>query len=125
MGHKKFLIAGAVLGMTGVMIGAFGAHGLKTLLEATQRVEVFDTGVRYQMYHALALLGLGILYERRPSPLLKAAGWAFIFGTLIFSLSIYALCLLDQPKLGMITPIGGVGLIAGWALLLIQIIKQK
>lgn len=125
MVHKKFLIAGAVLGLAGVMIGAFGAHGLEAMLQATQRVEVFDTGVRYQFYHAFALLIVGLFQQRQPSPFLSLAGWSFLVGTLVFSISIYALCLLDQPKLGMITPIGGIGMMLGWASLIIHFIKQK
>lgn len=120
---KLFLIIGSILGATGVMIGAFGAHALKNLLESSGRLETFETAVKYQFYHALALILLGILMNNQQHSLYQYSGYSFIIGTLIFSGSLYALCLSGITKFGMITPIGGVLLIAGWILLMLGIIK--
>jgi uncharacterized membrane protein YgdD (TMEM256/DUF423 family) len=120
---KLFLIVGSILGATGVMIGAFGAHALKNLLESSGRLETFETAVKYQFYHALALILLGILMNNQQHSLYQYSGYSFIIGTLIFSGSLYALCLSGITKFGMITPIGGVLLIAGWILLMLGIIK--
>jgi uncharacterized membrane protein YgdD (TMEM256/DUF423 family) len=105
------------------MIGAFGAHALKNLLESSGRLETFETAVKYQFYHALALILLGILMNSQQHSLYQYSGYSFIIGTLIFSGSLYALCLSGITKFGMITPIGGVLLIAGWILLMLGIIK--
>ena len=105
------------------MIGAFGAHALKNMLESSGRAETFETAVKYQFYHALALLALGILMLNVKHEMLNYAGYSFLIGTIIFSGSLYALCLTGITKFGMITPIGGLFLIAGWALLLSGVIK--
>ena len=105
------------------MIGAFGAHALKGLLESTGRTETFETAVKYQFYHAFALILLGILMLNFKHNMYNYAGYSFTIGTLIFSGSLYILCLTGIAKLGMITPIGGIFMIIGWALLLFGIIK--
>ncbi|MCU0353887.1 MAG: DUF423 domain-containing protein [Cytophagales bacterium] len=115
--QKFFLIAGAVLGGLGVAVGAFGAHALRPTLEAAGRLDTFETAVKYQFYHAFALLVVGLLAQRIGSPLLSYAGYAFLAGTLVFSGSLYVLCLTGVRWLGAITPLGGVLMIAGWALL--------
>jgi uncharacterized membrane protein YgdD (TMEM256/DUF423 family) len=121
--QKIFLIIGSVLGGLSVMIGAFGAHALKSMLESSGRSETFETAVKYQFYHALALILLGILMLNLKHTMFNYAGYSFIFGTLIFSGSLYTLCLSGITKFGMITPIGGLLLIAGWIFLLLGIIK--
>ena len=121
--HKLFLIIGSISGGLAVMIGAFGAHALKTLLESSGKVETFDTAVKYQFYHALALLALGILMLNLKHEMFNYAGYSFLIGTIIFSGSLYALCLTGITKFGMITPIGGLFLIAGWALLMTGVVK--
>jgi len=120
---KLFLIIGSILGGTGVMIGAFGAHALKGLLESSGRMETFETAVKYQFYHALALILLGIIMSKHQHSLYQYSGYSLIFGTLIFSGSLYILCLTGITKFGMITPIGGVLMIAGWFFLLLGIIR--
>jgi uncharacterized membrane protein YgdD (TMEM256/DUF423 family) len=120
---KVFIQAGAILGLIGVALGAFGAHALRTMLESTGRVATFETAVKYQFYHALALVLVGVLIQLVGSNLsavrlLGWAGYSFLGGTLIFSGSLYVLCFTGITWLGAITPIGGVALIAGWALLL-------
>jgi uncharacterized membrane protein YgdD (TMEM256/DUF423 family) len=120
---KLFLIIGSILGGTGVMIGAFGAHALKTLLETSGRLETFETAVKYQFYHALALIMLGILMNNQQHSLYHYSGYSFLIGTLIFSGSLYILCLTGITKFGMVTPLGGVLMIAGWVFLMLGIIK--
>jgi uncharacterized membrane protein YgdD (TMEM256/DUF423 family) len=112
----RFIVIGAVSGFLAVALGAFAAHGLKRRLDA-DRLGVFETGARYQMYHALALVLVGALVDRAPSSGLTAAGWLFCAGTILFSGSLYALALSGIRKLGAITPLGGVAFLAGWALL--------
>ncbi|KAA5539367.1 DUF423 domain-containing protein [Adhaeribacter rhizoryzae] len=114
MSHKGILIAGALFGALGVMIGAFGAHGLATLLESYNRADTFETAVKYHLYHALALLLTGALLFHIPAKPLRLAGLFFTIGLLIFSGSLYILCLTNIGWLGAITPIGGLFMIAGW-----------
>jgi len=111
-----FLMIAAVSGFVAVALGAFGAHGLRERL-APDLLAVFEVGVRYQMYHALALVGVALALERWPSSAMQGAGWAFIAGTIVFSGSLYILTLSGQRWLGAITPIGGLAFLAGWALL--------
>ena len=115
--HKNFLLAAAILGFLGVAFGAFGAHGLRGRL-SPEMMAVFEIGVRYQMYHVFALFAVAaaIAHFGR-ARLLLIAGWAFVAGVLIFSGSLYALALTGTGMFGAITPIGGVGLLLGWACL--------
>ena len=108
---------GALFGLSGVMIGAFGAHGLKAVLTADQ-LAIYHTGVDYQFVHALALLLLGTLAHHQSPKAWQVAAILFIAGVFIFSGSLYLLVLTDTAWLGAITPIGGVSFIAGWAALL-------
>ena len=114
---RTFLLLGAILGFLGVALGAFGAHGLRSRL-SPEMLAVFETGVRYQMYHVFALLivsaAIGHLGSAR---LLLMAGWFFFAGILIFSGSLYALALTRTGVLGAITPFGGLALLVGWACL--------
>ena len=119
---KFFLQAGSLLGLIGVGIGAFGAHGLRAKLTAAGRMDTFETAVKYQFYHALALVLVGILMQQlasNPAALkyLNWSGYGFLIGVLIFSGSLYVLCLTGVTWLGAVTPLGGVFMIAGWALL--------
>ena len=107
---------GSIFGALGVGLGAFGAHALKGRL-SDHYLNVFEVGVRYQMYHALALLAVGFLSTRVDSSLLKGAGVSFSAGTILFSGSLYGLSLLGIKSLGMITPIGGLFFIVGWLLM--------
>jgi len=115
---KTFLLIGAVFGALGVGLGAFGAHGLRSRL-SPEMLAVFETGVRYHMYHALAILLVAALMARVDGGrLLPAAGWAFTGGILIFSGSLYVLAITGITVLGAITPIGGLAFLVGWALLI-------
>jgi uncharacterized membrane protein YgdD (TMEM256/DUF423 family) len=118
---RTFLFIAALAGLTGVALGAFGAHGLRGRLSPDMLV-VFETAVRYQMYHALAIFGVGLLMAPMGGWLVKAAGWLFTAGIVIFSGSLYALALTGISMLGAITPIGGLAFLAGWACLVIAAI---
>jgi uncharacterized membrane protein YgdD (TMEM256/DUF423 family) len=113
---RFFAVLGALSGFIAVGAGAFGAHGLKARL-TPELLAVFETAVRYQMYHALALLAVAWAIGRWPGRAAVAGGWCFVAGTVIFSGSLYALTLTGVRGLGAITPIGGVLLLAGWLLL--------
>lgn len=120
---KFFIQAGALLGLLGVALGAFGAHALRNMLEATGRGDTFETAVKYQFYHAVALVLVGLLlhtFGTNPTmvKLLNWAGYSFLGGVIIFSGSLYILCFTGITWLGAITPIGGLALIVGWALVL-------
>ena len=117
--HRLPLIAGAVIGGLSVAGGAFGAHGLKTVLEASGQTGNWETAARYAMVHALALVAVGLFATVRPAAagLLVPAAWCFILGTAIFSGCLAALALSGVRILGAVVPIGGVLLIAGWALM--------
>ena len=113
---KTFFVLGALFAALGVVLGAFGAHALRSTLSPDDLV-TFEIGVRYQMYHALALIAVAWATTQWESTTVTLAGWAFVVGILIFSGSLYLLVLSGQRWLGAITPIGGVALIAGWILL--------
>lgn len=110
---RTFLLFAAFFGFTGVALGAFAAHGLKSRLSADY-LAIFQTGVHYQMLHALALFGVALLSAHLSGRLVGIAGGFFVAGILIFSGSLYLLTLTSTPVLGAITPIGGVCFLAGW-----------
>jgi uncharacterized membrane protein YgdD (TMEM256/DUF423 family) len=110
---RLFLTLGALSGAIGVAAGAFGAHALRARLEP-RMLEVFETGARYQMYHALALIAAAWVAQRWPGTPASAAGWLFVAGTVLFSGSLYAMTFTGVRALGAITPLGGVCFIAGW-----------
>ncbi len=115
--QHTFLFIGAILGFLGVTLGAFGAHGLRSRL-SPEMLAVFETAVRYQMYHVFALLVVAVTAgHARRGRLLTIAGWAFVAGIVIFSGSLYALALTGIPTFGAVTPIGGLGFLIGWACL--------
>ena len=107
---------GAVLAALGVALGAFGAHGLKSRVDA-EMLTVFETGVRYQLIHALGLLAVGWAASRWPGPLVNAAGSPFVGGVVIFSGSLYVMTLTGARWLGAVTPLGGLAFILGWVAL--------
>jgi uncharacterized membrane protein YgdD (TMEM256/DUF423 family) len=117
-----FLLMGGASGFIAVATGAFAAHGLRDRL-STEMLGVFETAARYQMYHALALVLVGVLTAKAPSPLLSTSGWSFIGGTLLFSGSLYALALTGTRTFGAITPFGGLCFLAGWAALALSALR--
>jgi uncharacterized membrane protein YgdD (TMEM256/DUF423 family) len=110
---RVFALIGAVLGFTGVAAGAFGAHALRARLTAAD-LAIFETAARYQMYHALALLGVAWVVGRWPGAAATMAGWLFLAGTVVFSGSLYLLVLTGARWMGAVTPLGGLALLAGW-----------
>jgi uncharacterized membrane protein YgdD (TMEM256/DUF423 family) len=135
---QTFLVLGAIFGFIGVALGAFGSHTLRSKL-TSERVATFETGVRYQMWHALALFVVVIVEAWTPSggsssftlvadrggaPLLFAAGWLFAGGIVLFSGSLYALAVTGRRAWGAVTPFGGACLLLGWAMLLFAILVK-
>ena len=129
--HKKFLILAAIFGALAVALGAFGAHSLEKITTDEKLLHGFQTGVQYQMYHALALFVVGIVFEKFPDRLVKWSGNCFMTGIILFSGSLYLLTLLKVQEnnavkfVGPITPLGGIFFIAGWLFLLVGLVKKK
>lgn len=128
--HKPALISTAIFGALAVIIGAFGAHKLKTVL-TPDLFSSFETGVKYQFYHVFALGLVGVMYMAFPSPKLEWATWAFNLGIILFSGSIYLLVALKSTqdiglgKLGLITPLGGLFFIVGWIMMILAVLEKK
>jgi uncharacterized membrane protein YgdD (TMEM256/DUF423 family) len=120
---RLFVIIGALSGGIGVAAGAFGAHALRARLEP-RLLEVFETGARYQLYHAIAMLAAAWIVTRFPGPFASASGWLFLAGTVLFSGSLYAMALTGVRALGAITPLGGVCFIAGWGCLAVAAMRR-
>ena len=110
----NWIMAGAVWGLLGVGLGAFGAHGLKAVA-SEQGLAWWETGARYHLFHALALVALGLLQHHRPGG--DAAGWSFLTGSALFSGTLYAMALGAPRWLGAVTPVGGAAMLLGWLLL--------
>ena len=115
---RPFFLFGTCSAFLAVAAGAFGAHALRARLSPDLLV-VFETGARYQMYHALALLAVAWAASRWPGAAARTAGWAFVAGTVLFSGSLYALALTGERWFGAITPLGGAAFLVGWAALAI------
>ncbi|MCH8162476.1 MAG: DUF423 domain-containing protein [Proteobacteria bacterium] len=121
---KLFLALGCINAMLVVLIGAFGAHGLKARL-TVENMAVFQTGVQYHFYHAVGLILLGLIALQIPiTPYLRWSGWLMLVGIILFSGSLYALSITNIRWLGMITPLGGTAFIIAWLLLTIGIMKS-
>lgn len=127
--QKIFLVIGTLLAGLAVALGAFGAHGLKKIVSA-ENVATYQTGVQYQMYHALALILVGILAERLSSGFFSYAGVFFIAGIILFSGSLYLIVSMNAMNkavptaIGILTPVGGLFFILGWVFLLIGLLKR-
>jgi uncharacterized membrane protein YgdD (TMEM256/DUF423 family) len=113
---RLFLALGALSALVSVAAGAFGAHALRDRL-APDLLAVFETGARYQMYHALGLFAVAWATQRWPGGAAAGAGWLFVAGTLLFSGSLYALALSGVRAFGAVTPFGGLAFLVGWAVL--------
>jgi len=128
--QKKFLKTAAVLGALSVILGAFGAHALKQLI-SDKNLQTYETGVRYQFYHVIALFITGILYKDFTNNYLQWAGRLFCLGILLFSGSLYLLSFIELTDMtglkwvGAITPLGGVCFITAWLLLALGISKKN
>ena len=121
---RLFAILGAGFAFLAVTLGAFGSHSLKAIL-TPDMLAVFETGVRYQMYHALALLVVGWTAHQCPQASVHIAGWLFAAGIVLFSGSLYVLALSGVRWLGAITPLGGLCFLAGWAVFAWQVFTQR
>ncbi|MFQ5751005.1 MAG: DUF423 domain-containing protein [bacterium] len=121
--ERLFFIIGAVSAFLAVALGAFGAHGLKSRL-SPEMLNIFEVGVRYQMYHALALIVVAWVCTKWPGSLTFTSGWLFLAGTIIFSGSLYVISISGIRWLGAITPIGGVAFLAGWVCLVLTILRN-
>ena len=111
---RRVVILGAIFGMLGVGMGAFGAHALNGILTANGRRSTYETAVQYQLIHTLALLFVSSAIRRWPGGITKAAGVFFTIGIVLFSGSLYILAIFDIPIMGVVAPIGGIALILGW-----------
>jgi uncharacterized membrane protein YgdD (TMEM256/DUF423 family) len=116
MAWTTWISIGSFSGALAVILGAFGAHAMKGRY-GDDLLAIFETGVKYQMYHALALLAVATVASRIDGALVRTAGYMFLIGTVIFSGSLYALVFTGNRSLGMVTPIGGVALVLGWVCL--------
>lgn len=121
--QRYFLSFASVSGFLSVCLGAFAAHGLKHQI-SLESLAIWQTGVQYQLYHALALLAVGVLYPTHASKTLKLSGLAFILGSFLFSGSLYALALGAPNALGVITPLGGLSFLVGWAALMACAVRR-
>ncbi len=120
---RAMATSGAALALLGVALGAFGAHALRASLSPSD-IEIFETAVRYQMYHAVALFGVAWLATKLVDPLMHWAGWLLVAGTVVFSGSLYLLVLTGTRWLGAITPVGGLMLVAGWLLVVVALLRR-
>ena len=121
---KIVLLTGVFFSMLSVVLGAFAAHGIKGKI-STDMMAVFQTGVQYQFYHALALILIGLLMKQMPSPLLLWSAGLIAVGIVFFSGSLYMLALTGNKVFGPITPLGGLFFIIGWVLMFVSIVKSE
>lgn len=121
---KMWLVAAAVSGFLSVAIGAFGAHGLKALMDDYGRA-VFETAVQYQMFHTIGLLAIGILQAAYPKQRFQMAGWGFLIGIVLFSGSLYVLAVSGTEWLGAVTPAGGTAFLWGWGVLAYRVLRLR
>jgi uncharacterized membrane protein YgdD (TMEM256/DUF423 family) len=112
--HNPWIAAGAFNGLIAVAMGAFAAHGLRSVLSG-EPVGWVATAANYELWHALALLAVGLLWPLGPDRRLAVAGWAFLLGIVLFSGSLYLLALSGWPGFAFVTPLGGTALLVGWA----------
>jgi len=124
MNQRNTILSGGIFGCAAVMLGAFGAHALKEILAATGRIDTYELAVRYQFYHSLAMVLVGLLMGQFNSKLLRYSGLSFSLGIALFSGSLYVLSFTGQTILGAVTPFGGLFFILGWVFLLIGVYKK-
>lgn len=122
--NRLFLAIAGVSGAVAVALGAMGAHALEARLDA-HAMDIYHTAVAYHFYHILALVGVALLWEHRPSIWLKAAGVLFVVGLFLFSGSLYVLSVTGFTKLGMVAPVGGLSFIAGWVCLALSVARRS
>lgn len=118
MSTRAIWVAAACLGLFGVALGAFGAHALKDVLLANGRTDTFELAMRYLLYHALALFVIGLLHDRFEGAGIRIAGVLLLAGVLVFSSSLMVLALFEWRSIALVTPVGGLLMLAGWAMLI-------
>ena len=121
---RALILAGGILGLMGVVAGAMGVHALRVVLDA-KALSTFETGVRFQMYHALALLAVGTLAGRWETGFVKLSGTLFTAGVVLFSGSLYILAITGIGVFGAIAPVGGLSLMGAWSSLIVGAIRQR
>lgn len=121
---KKSLVLGTALLALAVLVGAFGAHGLKNMVEADKLV-TFETGVRYHFYHGFGLVLLGLIQQLIPATDLKVSTWSFVVGIILFSFNCYFYVLSGMKIFAMIVPVGGLLFVLGWMVMMIKILKLR
>ncbi len=121
---KVWLLSGALFGFLSVVLGAFGAHSLKNVLDAYGK-SIYEKAVLYQMFHAIGLFGVGLLQHLLKETSFSLAGWGFMVGILLFSGSLYLLAVTGLKWLGAITPIGGLAFLFGWGSLIISVMRVR
>jgi len=121
---RVLIMAGGILGLLGVVAGAMGVHALRDTLDA-RALSTFETGVRFQMYHALALLAVGLLAGQWKTGIVKLSGILFTVGVVLFSGSLYILAITGIGVFGAIAPLGGLSLMAAWTSLIVGAIRQR
>ncbi len=121
---RKFLLIASLSALLAVVLGAFGAHGLKAILDASGQA-TYETGVRYHFYHTFGLFIVALLLQQRYTKWLRNAGWFFILGMFLFSGSLYLLSVFGWKWLGPITPIGGTFFIIGWGCIFWNYLKKE
>jgi uncharacterized membrane protein YgdD (TMEM256/DUF423 family) len=117
MNANKTLLAGAIFGMIGVALGAFGAHALKSMLTEYGRLDTYELAVRYEVYHALVLLLVGIIQQTSDSRYIRLSALLFVLGIIGFSGSLYMFCFTQSKVFAFVTPVGGVLLLSAWLFL--------
>jgi uncharacterized membrane protein YgdD (TMEM256/DUF423 family) len=123
--QKNAWISASISGLLAVALGAFGAHALKNLLLANGRQETYELATQYHFYHTLAILGVGILMDKLPGKNIQLSATFMLLGMILFSGSLYLLSLTNITKFAIITPVGGVCMIAGWTFLFLAVFKSK
>ena len=122
---KKILLITSILGLVSVALGAFGAHLLQDRLISIDRLGTFETAVRYQFYHVFLLFFIGLLYDKVKRLYIKCSFYFTFFGVIIFSGTLYVLCITNNPLFGMVTPIGGLLLLFGWIFLFLSLLYSE
>jgi uncharacterized membrane protein YgdD (TMEM256/DUF423 family) len=124
LSQRQTLIFGSLLGGLAVALGAFGSHAFKVLLVEHNRVDTYELANRYHFFHALTMLVIGVLMNQMKGSNIKASATLIFIGTLLFSGSLYVMALLNTNKVVLVTPIGGIFLLAGWAFLLHSVVRN-
>ncbi len=125
LSQRQTLIFGSLLGGLAVALGAFGSHAFKSLLLENNRVDTYELATKYHLFHALTMLAIGILMNQVKQNSIKVSATLVLAGTVLFSGSLYLMALLNTTKVALITPLGGLFLLTGWALLVYSLVRKS